>query len=75
MKVLVSAGAAPDKRNPVLETVPFHDAIRKHDPGLLKLLIRNVRDVNIQDGCGSTALHVATEELIDADQVSTQLSS
>ena len=33
-------------------------------------LVRNVRDINIQDGCGSTALHIATEEMIDADQVS-----
>ena len=69
VRVLISAGARPDKRNPVLETIPFHEAVRKHDPELLKLLVRNVRDINIQDGCGSTALHIATEELIDADQV------
>ena len=69
VRVLISAGAKPDTRNPVLETIPFHEAVRKHDPGLLKLLVRNVRDINIQDGCGSTALHIATEELIDADQV------
>ena len=69
VRVLVSAGARPDLRNPVLETVPFHEAVRRHDPGLLKLLVRNVRDINIQDGCGSTALHMTTEEMIDADQV------
>ena len=69
VRVLISAGAKPDTRNPVLETIPFHEAVRKHDPELLKLLVRNVRDINIQDGCGSTALHIATEELIDADQV------
>ena len=69
VRILISAGAQPDKRNPVLETIPFHEAVRKHDPELLKLLVRNVRDINIQDGCGSTALHIATEELIDADQV------
>ena len=69
VRVLISAGARPDTRNPVLETIPFHEAVRKHDPDLLKLVIRNVRDINIQDGCGSTALHIATEELIDADQV------
>ena len=48
MKVLVSAGAAPDKRNPVLETIPFHEAVRKRDPKLLKLLIRAVKNINIQ---------------------------
>ena len=69
VRILISAGAQPDKRNPVLETIPSHEAVRKHDPELLKLLVRNVRDINIQDGCGSTALHIATEELIDADQV------
>ena len=47
VRVLVSAGARPDLRNPVLETVPFHEAVRRHDPGLLKLLVRNVRDINI----------------------------
>ena len=74
VRVLISAGARPDTRNPVLETIPFHEAVRKHDPELLKLLIRNVRDINIQDGCGSTALHIATEELIDADQVNNNLT-
>ena len=74
VRVLISAGARPDTRNPVLETIPFHEAVRKHDPELLKLLIRNVRDINIQDGCGSTALHIATEELIDADQVNKNLT-
>ena len=71
VRILIAAGARPDLRNPVLETIPFHEAVKKHDPELLKWLIKNVRDINIQDGCGSTALHIATEELIDADQVST----
>ena len=48
VRVLISAGARPDIRNPVLETIPFHEAVRKHDPGLLRLLVRNVRDINIQ---------------------------
>lgn len=73
VRTLIAAGARPDIRNPVLEMIPFHEAVRKHDPDLLKLLVKNVRDINIQDGCGSTALHIATEELIDADQV--QISS
>ena len=71
VRILIASGARPDLRNPVLETIPFHEAVKKHDPELLKWLIKNVRDINIQDGCGSTALHIATEELIDADQVST----
>ena len=68
VSVLMSAGARPDQRNPVLETIPFHEAVRRHDPGLLKLLVSGVRDINIQDGCGSSALHIAAEELIEADQ-------
>ena len=68
VKALMSAGARPDIRNPVLEIVPFHLAVRKHDPSLLKLLVPGVRDINIQDGDGSTALHRAAEELSDADE-------
>ena len=60
---LMSAGARPDIRHPVLEIVPFHLAVRKHDPSLLKLLVPGVRDINIQDSQGSTALHLAAEEL------------
>ena len=28
VRILISAGARPDKRNPVLETIPFHEAVR-----------------------------------------------
>ena len=28
VSILISAGARPDKRNPVLETIPFHEAVR-----------------------------------------------
>ena len=68
VSVLMSAGARTDLRNPVLETIPFHEAVRRYDPELLKLLVPGVRDINIQDGCGSTALHIASEELLGADQ-------
>lgn len=67
VRALMSAGARPDVRNPVLEIVPFHLAVRNHDPSLLKLLIPGVRDINVQDSDGSTALHRAAEELGEAE--------
>ena len=68
VRALMAAGARPDLRNPVLEIVPFHLAVRKHDPSLLKLLLPGVRDINIQDSDGSTALHRAAEELGETEE-------
>ena len=65
---LMAAGARPDIRNPVLEIVPFHLAVRSHDPSLLKVLLPGVRDINIQDSDGSTALHRAAEELSEISE-------
>eukprot|EP00092_Neocalanus_flemingeri_P015698 GFUD01016992.1.p1 GENE.GFUD01016992.1~~GFUD01016992.1.p1 ORF type:complete len:970 (+),score=249.34 GFUD01016992.1:268-3177(+) len=65
---LIAGGAKADLRNTILETVPFHDAVRNNDPELLKLVLRSVSNINIQDGEGSSALHLATESLIDSDE-------
>ena len=65
---LITLGAKADLKNTILETVPFHDAIRKNDADLLKLVLRSVSNINIQDGEGSSALHLATEGLIDSDE-------
>jgi len=65
---LVKAGGRTDLRNQILENVPFHEAIRKQDPALLKVCLIGVKDINVQDGEGSTALHIATEGLLGAEE-------
>ena len=67
-QALLAVGARADTRNAVLESVVFHGAVARADPALLKLLLRGVTDVNIQDGEGSSALHVCMESLLEADQ-------
>ena len=68
VSALIAAGAKADLKNAILETVPFHDAIRTNDPELLKLVLLSVCNINIQDGEGSSALHIATESLMDSDE-------
>eukprot|EP00090_Calanus_glacialis_P004617 TRINITY_DN13469_c0_g1_i6.p1 TRINITY_DN13469_c0_g1~~TRINITY_DN13469_c0_g1_i6.p1 ORF type:complete len:963 (-),score=252.46 TRINITY_DN13469_c0_g1_i6:527-3415(-) len=68
VSALITAGAKADLKNTILETVPFHDVIRNNDPELLKLVLRSVSNINIQDGEGSSALHIATEGLMDGDE-------
>lgn len=68
VSALITSGAKADLKNSVEETIPFHDVIRSYDPELLKLVLRSVSNINIQDGEGSSALHVATEELMNTDE-------
>ena len=68
VSALITAGAKADLKNTILETVPFHDVIRNNDPELLKMVLRSVSNINIQDGEGSSALHIATEGLVDGDE-------
>ena len=37
-QALLKNGGRTDLRNKTLETIPFHEAIRKKDPALLKVL-------------------------------------
>jgi len=68
VSALITSGAKADLKNSVLETIPFHDVVKNHDPELLKLVLRSVSNINIQDGEGSSALHIATEELMNSDE-------
>ena len=43
---LIKESAKADLKNTILETVPFHDAIRNNDPELLKLVLRSVSNIN-----------------------------
>jgi len=70
VSALIASGAKADLKNTILEAVPFHEAVRNNDPELLKLVLRSVSNVNIQDGEGSSALHIATESLMESDEES-----
>jgi len=72
VSVLVTAGARPDIKNSSLETIPFHEAVRAADPVLLKLLIKAISNINVQDGEGSSALHIVVECLMDSEDVQTR---
>ena len=56
----------------MLETVVFHGPASQGDVQLLKELLNAVKDVNVQDGEGSSALHVVTERLQEAAEEETQ---
>ena len=68
VRLLIKRGAKADIVNDVLETTALHEAALKGDPDLLKLVLLGVSDINIQNGDGSTALHIITEALLDADE-------
>ena len=70
VSALIALGAKADTKNIILETILFHDAVRNHDPELLKILLKSVSNINIQDGEGSSALHIATEKLLLSDEES-----
>ena len=56
----------------MLETVVFHGPASQGDVQLLKQLLNAVKDVNVQDGEGSSALHVVTERFQEAAEEETQ---
>lgn len=68
--ILIKHKAKADLENPVLESTPLHEAAAKGDPKLLKLVLLGVSNINVQNGEGSTALHVAAESLSEADEES-----
>ena len=45
-------------------TTPLHLAVEKNDETLVKLLLKNDADVDIQDGVGDTPLHVSAHRKI-----------
>jgi len=68
VEALLGARARVDLQDPVLETIPFHGVVRRGDSALLTTLLPAIRDPNVQDGEGSSALHVVTEALVEAEE-------
>ena len=71
--VLIANGAKLDKVDPTSETAPIHAILRKASPALLNAVLKTGKtfNINVQDGEGLTPLHVAVEQLEDADEAVT----
>src|SRR5438477_8627967 len=46
-----------NNHNPILETVPLHDAVTYEQPEMVSFAINNAADVNKQDHIGKAPLH------------------